>query len=248
MPRNQDVPVAALRPVPLERIPAHLEVLDRLNDEVLAGRLAAGDRLPPERQLAQMLNVSRTSLREGLAVLEAVGIVRSRTGSGPLAGTFVQSEPADAMNVIMSLQVGLQYFGLDEVIEFRRSVENLAVVKLAGDETTDQTFARALELVSESQTVADAREFARLDMEFHLELVKVSGNRFAAHVVQTCRGLLESRMLEGFGELGEWDAARSLFVAQHREILDAVRSGDPARASAALLAHVTGPKGFPTAR
>lgn len=243
MARPQDTPVTSLRVEPIKKVSTHLEVLHRLGDEIRQGRLRGGDRLPPERQLAEMLQVSRTSLRGGLAVLEAVGLVRSQPGSGPRAGTFMLSEPGTNMNEILSLQVALSHFDVADVVDFRRSIESAAVMRLAADpEHYDLSVAE--KLIDESVDAKRPEMFAPYDVDFHVELVRLGSNRLSVYMVQMCRDVLEDRMLAGFKTLDDWDEARELFIDHHRGILDAIRSGDPASAVNALLKHVTGPRGY----
>ncbi|RYH39865.1 MAG: FadR family transcriptional regulator [Alcaligenaceae bacterium] len=243
MARTQDKPPATLQVAPVQRKATHLEVLTKLGDEIRAGRLLAGDRLPPERLLSEMLNVSRNSLRESLAILEAVGVIRSQAGSGPRAGTFVLSEPGTAMNEILALQVQLNQFDISDVIEFRRSIENMAVTKLASNpECHDLSMAEAL--IEESTHITSPDEFARLDMDFHVGLVRLGGNRLSSYMVQMCRVVLEDRMVAGFKTLDSWDSARLVFIEQHRAIVESVKEGAVDQASQALLRHITGPAGF----
>ncbi|WP_306901913.1 FadR/GntR family transcriptional regulator [Arthrobacter sp. B1I2] len=73
-------------------------VLRWIERQFLAGVVGIGDRLLPERTLADILNVSRTSVREAIRILEAMGIVRAGVGSGPDAGTVVTADPAGSIN------------------------------------------------------------------------------------------------------------------------------------------------------
>jgi GntR family transcriptional repressor for pyruvate dehydrogenase complex len=74
----------------------HQLVLSWIEAELSEGRLTVGGRLPAERTLAEQLKVSRTSVREAIRILEAMGVVRAGVGSGPEAGTVVISDPTSA--------------------------------------------------------------------------------------------------------------------------------------------------------
>ena len=80
-----------------------------VTEELTSGRLRIGDRLPGERTLAETLEVSRASLREALRVLEALGVIRSATGSGPNAGTIVTAAPAQALSLALNLQLATSH-------------------------------------------------------------------------------------------------------------------------------------------
>ncbi|WP_438803621.1 FadR/GntR family transcriptional regulator [Microbacterium hominis] len=71
-------------------------VLTKIEDDLLEGRLAPGDRLPGERDLAASLGVGRSSVREALRVLEVMGLIRTATGSGPNAGAIITTTPTVA--------------------------------------------------------------------------------------------------------------------------------------------------------
>ncbi|GEO95052.1 FadR/GntR family transcriptional regulator [Kocuria turfanensis] len=72
-------------------------VLDWLEERLRSGEISVGDKLPGERQLAEEFGISRASVREAIRILDAMGLVRSSTGSGPAAGAVVISEPSAAL-------------------------------------------------------------------------------------------------------------------------------------------------------
>ncbi|HEY3509661.1 MAG TPA: GntR family transcriptional regulator, partial [Kribbella sp.] len=75
-------------------------VLHRVEADLAAGRLRVGGRLPGERALAEQLGISRPSVREAVRVLEAMGVVRTATGSGPEAGTVIVAEPVSPLTAV----------------------------------------------------------------------------------------------------------------------------------------------------
>ena len=83
-------------------------VLERIEADLLDGRLAPGDRLPPERELAARLGVGRSSVREALRVLEVLGLIRTGTGSGPTSGAIIIATPRGGMSALLRLQVAAQ--------------------------------------------------------------------------------------------------------------------------------------------
>ena len=87
----------------------HQLVLTWIENELSGGRLAVGGRLPAERALAEQLKVSRTSVREAIRILEAMGVVRAGVGSGPEAGTVVISDPTAALGSALRLHVATQH-------------------------------------------------------------------------------------------------------------------------------------------
>ena len=92
-------------------------VLERIESDLLDGRLAPGDRLPGERELAATLGVGRSSVREALRVLEVMGLIRTGTGSGPTSGAIIIATPRGGMSVLLRLQVAANGFPLDDVVQ-----------------------------------------------------------------------------------------------------------------------------------
>src|SRR5690349_13603875 len=104
----------------------HQLVLHWIENELSAGRLAVGGRLPAERSLAEQLKVSRTSVREAIRVLEAMGVVRAGVGSGPEAGTVVISDPATALGSALRLHVATRHLPVADIVETRVLLESWA--------------------------------------------------------------------------------------------------------------------------
>ena len=88
---------------------AHELVLERIERDLSNGTLALGDRLPGERTLAEGLSVSRSSVREAIRVLEAMGVVRTAVGSGPESGAIVSADPAVSIGSALRLHIATKF-------------------------------------------------------------------------------------------------------------------------------------------
>src|SRR5665647_1450203 len=97
---------------PVSRVRTYELVLQNIEAQIVSGALRAGERLPPERELAELLGVSRPAVREALRVLEAQGVVRSQVGQGPGSGTTIDRVPSDALARLLRLHVALGSFPL----------------------------------------------------------------------------------------------------------------------------------------
>src|SRR6478735_4634952 len=111
----------------------HQLVLHWIEDRLSAGDLAVGGRLPAERALAEQLQVSRTSVREAIRILEAMGVVRSGVGSGPDAGTVVISDPTAALGSALRLHVATQHLPVADIVETRVLLESWAAARARAD-------------------------------------------------------------------------------------------------------------------
>ena len=114
-------PVPQWRPV--TRVRSHEQVIGAIEDQIMSGALAVGDPLPPERELAARLQVSRAGVREAIRVLEAQGVVRANVGAGPEAGTFIASMPSAALTRFLRLHVALSNFPMHDIIDARVMLE-----------------------------------------------------------------------------------------------------------------------------
>lgn len=100
--------------------------MEWVTEELRSGRLHIGDHLPGERALAEALQVSRSSLREALRVLEALGTIRTATGSGPRSGTIITASPEQALTLALNLQLATSQVEHHHVYEMRLLLESWA--------------------------------------------------------------------------------------------------------------------------
>ncbi|MEU8134192.1 FadR/GntR family transcriptional regulator [Streptodolium elevatio] len=222
---------------PVRRVRAHEEVLARIEEQIAAGRLKAGDRLPGERQLAESLGVSRASVREALRVLEAMGVLVSTTGRGPDAGAVLVGRPADALADILRLHVGLAHFSLHDIVETRRIVETWAA-RSAAEQAGPEHLARLRDAVSRMAGPGLTPDrFNQADADFHLALAEASGNTVVATLMHGLRDAVGRHAVEAVERLG-WPESAAILRADHLRILAAVEGGRPDDAAAAVRDHL----------
>jgi GntR family transcriptional repressor for pyruvate dehydrogenase complex len=194
-------------------------------------RLRPGDRLPAERELASILQVSRPSVREAVRALQSEGRLVVRHGQG----VFV-AEPATRRALQASLAKVdhdiAELYAMREVLEVpaarwaaeRRDAEGLQLVREAMDR---------LEAALEQRPV-DHDKLRRLDAAFHLSIVHASGNRFLEQTQGVLSDILNQGMVTTLRLPGRVEKSRQ----QHRRILEALLAGDIEAAARAARAHV----------
>lgn len=214
-------------------------VLERVETDLLEGRLRPGDRLPPERELATTLGVGRSSVREALRVLEVMGLIRTGTGSGPSSGAIIIATPQGGMSALLRLQVAAQGFPLDDVVRTRLVLESAVVDALAADDDRDTAAARAVIEAMDARDLTPA-EFLALDAQLHLALAEASGNVVIAAMMAGLRTAIESYVQAGAAGIADWEAAADRLRREHRSIVDAVDAGDAGRARTLVHDHITG--------
>ncbi|BBD38529.1 GntR family transcriptional regulator [Aminobacter sp. Y103A] len=198
-------------------------VADSLRAEIVSGRWAVGERIPNEAALTDLLSVSRGTVREAVRALVSQGLLDTRQGSG----TYVRSavDPSAALDRVKRA-------GLRDQWETRAALDAEAA-RLAAQRHTPADLVKMRRLLEARGTVADGghEAFIRRDIAFHKSVVEASGNRamielydfFTGAIAETIKATLA-------GELPEPDATA------HAAIVDAVASGDPDRAAAAVRA------------
>jgi GntR family transcriptional repressor for pyruvate dehydrogenase complex len=211
-------------------------ILEQLESAITQGALSAGDRLPSERELASSLGVSRTSVREALRVLEALGVVETRRG--PEHGAVLVIEPGNAFVTIVRMLAALRHIELEEIVDFRATVESGAARRLA--EHPNAEALTGLERILAAMECDDIGhdEFHALDAEFHLALVRAAGNR----LVNLLAGGLSSTLRRVITDVGSleapWTDLRPRIVKEHRALFAAIRRGDGAKAANLANRHV----------
>lgn len=202
------------------------EVLERV---IVDEGLQPGDRLPPGRELTTRFGVSRTVVRDALAVLEQRGIVETRPGSG----VFVRDGGSEAVSGVLGHMLRRDTISLPELMEARQLLEVHNAVT-AARRAPAPDWERLAETIVAMEGASGPERFVAADVEFHEALAEAAGNRVLTTLVGSLRPLLFQGMLIGTALTGAPDVA----VRDHRAILAAVRRGDADGASATMGDHL----------
>lgn len=209
--------------------------ISQLKLMILKGELTAGQRLPSERELAEMLGVSRPTLREAVRALTALNILESRHGHGTYVTTLDPALLAQPVDFILQLHAG----NMAQLVEARRMIEP-SLTRLATQRATPGQLA-ALETLllsnsaSDPPTAADRQRSADIDLEFHRLVAEASGNLFMATFLNSIKSLARAsraRSQEHFSQ-DPGVGGRDL-----KEILAAMQARDPDAAEAAMRKHM----------
>ncbi len=205
--------------------------LQGLRNKIASGELGAGQKCPPEAELSAELGVSRSSLREAVRAMSALGVMEARHGSG----TYVSSlEPAVILQGFALLVDLLPLDGLLELFEIRRLLESHAAAAAAAN-ATPEVLAELAELAASMEATDDPSEIADLDSRFHEAICDASGNSTLAALVKLFRSRGDHfHILDG--EEGQTVQAAS--NAGHRAMVDAITNRDPSSAATAAAAHI----------
>lgn len=223
---------------PVNRSRAYELVVQQVEDQILAGALGVGDRLPGEQDLASLLGVSRGAVREAMRTLEAQGVVRSGVGVGPDGGTFVADMPSEALTRILRVHVALANFPIPDVIEARVMLERFSA-SLAAQQADAQDLARMRDLLHRMDAPDIGQdEFNELDTRLHVDIAEAGRNRLVADMTTAIRAAMEAPILRAYRELTTWDDLVARLRRQHREVYEAIASRDPARSADTVERHI----------
>lgn len=205
-------------------------IVDRLMQMIRDKELRPGDRLPPERELAAMMGVSRPSLREALRALSIMKIIENRQGSGTYVTSLEPMRLVEHLDFIISLDDNtfLDLFQARKILE-------VGLVALAAQNITDEGL-QGLEMCLErSEAILDdPAAFLQADLEMHQRIIDAADNNILALFMKSINDLnIASRK-----RTGEMRDVRLQTLQDHRMILAALRARNPQAASQAMREHL----------
>jgi GntR family transcriptional repressor for pyruvate dehydrogenase complex len=215
-------------------------ITERLESMILEGSLTPGQRLPPERELAESFGVSRPSLREAIQKLAARDVLYSRQGGGTYVSQALASGYGDPLLEMFSRH---DEFYLD-LLEFRDTLEGVSAYYAAlratpADKELLQRRYRELKAsFAEPDLQDDPLREAKADAAFHLAIAEAGHNVLLLHTIRGIFHLLEKSIVSNLAHLFERDGARELLMTQHRALLDAIVEGKPETARACAHEHL----------
>lgn len=219
---------------------AHELVLERIERDLAGGALAVGDRLPGERALAEELSVSRSSVREAIRVLEAMGVVRTAVGSGPDAGATVVADPITSIGSALRLHTATRHLPIADLVDTRILLESWALREAAHRIPAPDLSTVTATLDAMDEPALGAEEFLRLDAAFHVAMAELAGNVVVAAMMAALRDSIHGYVVEGVPLLDDWPAVAATLRCEHRAILTAVRRGHGAKAGELVGGHIRG--------
>lgn len=212
------------------------EITRALVASLLAGDLKPGDRIPPERRLAEALGVGRSTVREALKVLTLLGLIEVRPGNG----TFLKHAGSELLSESIEWGLLLGEQPIDDFVEARQHLEVLLAGMAALRGTSEDVAAIGVSLhrMAAAQDDPDparrASRFADADVDFHASIWKAAQNATLEQVMSSIRSLLEvwiRRVIRAEGD-------PRVLLEDHASVFDAINRHDEEGARAAMSAHM----------
>jgi GntR family transcriptional regulator, transcriptional repressor for pyruvate dehydrogenase complex len=215
---------------PIEHQTMTEAVTDRLLTLISSGQLGPGDMLPPERDLAEQLQIGRTTVREALKHLTLVGILEAKRGSG----TYVSSNFRNHLARQLDWSLFLSASQVEELFEIRHALEILAA-QLAAQRATPEE----LEKIAVYQQLLpieerDVNRETEIDLAFHEAIAQASHNELLVSLMSSVRSLLRRYMAQSISMTESMEST----YQEHDAVYQAIQAHDPARTTRAMTAHL----------
>ena len=195
-----------------------------LQERILSGEWPSGFKAPSEATLCQQFGVSRTAVREAIRSLQGRGLLKTVNGSGSYVAGAGLENVSQALNVYSTLSSDDKSF--DELLELRMAIEGEAAAKVASNRSSDDWQCLDARLAA-MDAARGLEEFAVLDIDFHIELLRLSRNGLFASLGNALHGRWVGLAFQAFHKA---EGLREATMTEHREIFRAVVNGEPTAA------------------
>lgn len=215
----------------LARGPLHQQIADRIQEMVTTQRIQPGEKLPTERDLAQMLGVSRPTIREAMRLMQHRGLVSRKPGGG----TYLIHLGTDAVAESVERYFWVKDCSYDDMMQVREMLEPNAAGLAAQNVTPEglALLADKLEQLKLGFQSGDPRKLASTDSAFHIAIADASGNKLLAAM---CASI--DHLVRRWNEISSAEVFDEPATKSHQTIFEAIRDRDPARARAAAQSHI----------
>jgi len=218
---------------PIKAKKIYEEIVEQIRGMITRGELKPGNRLPPERDMAEFLGVSRASVREALTALETIGILDIRPGEGTFVKRTSDSETFGSLTLLLSVEQTPEV----QMMEVRRILETESAA-LAAKRATDadlQKIEESLLVMKTAETISDAVD---ADVRFHFAIAEATKNSVLLRIMNTVADLMHHTFRQDRENLYANPALGARVLSEHEAILKALQARNPDEAWAKMLEHI----------
>ena len=218
-----------LKPIGKQRVAE--EIVQQLRSLILRGVYGIGDKLPPERKLAEDLGVNRASLREAIKSLEQMGLVKTRQGDGTRVLPFMETAGVELVShLVTGTPDGIPNADiLGDVLEFRRIFAR-DVAQLAAERAVAEDIVRLEEVAKKADADVTPDEMLKLDFEFYVELTRTARNRVFQLLINTIRVAVQAHA----AFFAQVTPAAVIQRKCHRDVIAGLKAKDAERTGKAV--------------
>jgi GntR family transcriptional repressor for pyruvate dehydrogenase complex len=209
------------------------EAIEKIKDMIVRGELGPGSRLPPEKDLAERLGLSRSSMREAVKALEVIRVLDVRRGDGTYVTSLEPKLLLEAISFVVDLH---DDDSLLEIFAVRRVLESHAT-GLAAQQADDDDVAALDAEISGVAPDTDIESLVEHDVRFHGAIARLAGNDYLASLLDSLTSqTVRARVWRGLTQAGVVERT----LAEHRAILDAIADHDAELATSIAQVHIAG--------
>jgi len=221
-----------LKPIKAKKISD--QVFEQIRDLIFRGQLKPGQQLTPERELSEMLDVSRTSVRNAINKLVVMGLLEHKQGQG----TFVRSPETWRQRNPLAAAMDSSESTLNDLLEVRLGLEcNAAALAAQRAETNDLEF-MVNSIREMEEEVQQGGLGVEADTSFHMAIAFATKNPFHVYIMKNFYDLLFVGIKKNLIGLYEQPENHRLIVGQHTQVFESIRRHDPKAAAEAMETHI----------
>ncbi|MDL2258183.1 FadR family transcriptional regulator [Eubacteriales bacterium OttesenSCG-928-K08] len=212
-------------------------IYEQIRDKILSGEIKPSDKLPSERKLIDMFQRSRPTIRESLRMLENSGLIKIIPGSG---GAIVSEISTESIEHPLENMIAIQQISSEELFEFRTMIE-VTYCGWAAQRRTEEDLERLKNILEQSSNLtANTDHFLAMDQKFHSVLAQASKNKLSGIVDNVLSKIFHEALYQSITSKSpqEQIAECHNILNTHREVLEAVESGDEEAAQSCILNHL----------
>ena len=217
---------------PIRNPKAYDQVIEVIKDKIKKGKIKKGDKLPSEREMAESLGLSRSSVREALRALEVIGLIESIQG----AGNYIRTNFDNSLIEPLSLMFMLQESSVKEMYDLRETLE-LQCVKLSARYIEENELGLLTAILNRMYLAKTEEESLELDIEFHYLIAKTSRNMLLINVLEVLSQLMDEFIRKSRMQILHEGNTRENLLEIHENLLRALKCREEAKASQAMKEH-----------
>lgn len=208
------------------------QVIEQIKNKIKSGEIKKGDKLPSEREMAESLNVSRTSVREALRALEVIGLVESRQG----AGNYIRTNFDNSLFEPLSIMFMLQESSLEDIYDLRETLE-LQCARLSAKNIEDDELEFLTILLDRMYIAKSEKESLELDIKFHHLIAKSSRNVLLINILEVISQLMDEFIKKSRMQILHEGNTRENILEIHENLVRALKCRDELKVCNAMKEH-----------
>ncbi len=199
---------------------SYMKVINYIKKQIRSGELSIGGKLPAERELSEILGISRNSVREAIRTLDNMGVISSQQG----AGNFLTGNFENNLVESLSMMFLLNQIDYRQVSELRRALEMEALM-LAIDNITDEEIQSLVKIISQLETDTEANNVV-LDKKMHYNIALASKNTLIINILQALSEVLDKFIVDLRREILSQEDSRKILMEAHNGMIESLITRD----------------------